>query len=97
MATLTSQPGERDVVSDLATIRVILAQHGRLSVDTNSLSETSDLYFAGLTSLATVNVMLALESQFGLEIPDSLLRRTSFQSIDAIRQVIESLGVTDTP
>src|SRR5262249_32357861 len=49
------------VVSDLPTIREILSRHGRLSVDVRNLKDDSDLYSAGLTSLATVNVMLALE------------------------------------
>ena len=91
-ATLTSQPGERDVVSDLATIRVILAQHGRLSVDANSLSETSDLYFAGLTSLATVNIMLALENHFDIEFPDSMLSRKTFGSLESIAEAVAELA-----
>ena len=42
-------------------IRAILKEHGRLSVDAATLTETADLYQAGLTSHASVNVMLALE------------------------------------
>src|ERR1700757_1473523 len=41
-------------------IRTILAEHGRLLVDPAKLSDEADLYEAGLTSLSTVNVMLAL-------------------------------------
>ena len=46
------------MVSDLATIRDILAQHGRLSVNVRTLKDDGDLYDAGLTSLATVSIML---------------------------------------
>ena len=38
-------------------IRPIVAAHGRLLVDVNTLSDQADLYEAGLTSLSTVNLM----------------------------------------
>jgi acyl carrier protein len=41
-------------------IRQIIREHGRLSVDVASLDEASDLYRAGLTSHASINLMLAL-------------------------------------
>ena len=80
------------MVSDLASIRVILAQHGRLSVNADSLSETGDLYFAGLTSLATVNVMLALENHFDIEFPDSMLSRKTFTSLESIAEAVAELS-----
>ena len=41
-------------------IRTILKEHGRLSVDVATLGDDADLYQAGMTSHASVNVMLAL-------------------------------------
>ncbi len=72
-------------------IRTILKEHGRLSVDTATLSEDSDLYQAGLTSHASVNVMLALEGKFDVEFPDRMLKRGVFESLAAIRSAIEEL------
>ena len=72
-------------------IRRILKDHGRLSKDAMSLAEDADLYQAGLTSHASVNVMLALEGEFDIEFPDSLLKRSSFESIQAIRGALEEL------
>lgn len=72
-------------------IRSILAQHGRLSVDPASLTDDGDLYQAGMTSHASVNVMLALEGEFDIEFPDRMLKRSVFQSISAIRTAIEEL------
>jgi acyl carrier protein len=74
-------------------IRKILKDHGRLSKDADSLAEDADLYQAGMTSHASVNVMLALEGEFDLEFPDSMLKRSSFESIAAIRGAIETLQV----
>lgn len=73
------------------TIRQILEQHGRLPVAMEGLADASDLYQAGMTSHASVSVMLALENEFGIEFPDHMLKRSAFESVAAIRSAVESL------
>jgi acyl carrier protein len=73
-------------------VRNILAQHAKLSVNIASLSDDADLYGAGLSSFATVQLMLALEEEFNIEIPDRLLNRRSFESVSAIAGVIHSVS-----
>lgn len=73
-------------------IRDILTAHGRLSVDAQTLAETDDLYDAGLTSLTTVNIMLAIEDAFDIEFPDNKLNRKTFNSIDSLVEVVEELS-----
>ncbi len=73
------------------TIRRILKEHGRLSKDVDSLRPESDLYEAGLTSHASVNVMLALEGEFEIEFPDHMLKRSVFESIAAISEAVGEL------
>jgi acyl carrier protein len=72
-------------------IRSILKEHGRLAVDVTALADDADLYQAGMTSHASVNVMLALEGAFDVEFPDRMLRRGVFESIAAIRAAIDEL------
>jgi acyl carrier protein len=72
-------------------IRAILAQHARLSTDVAALTDDSDLYQAGLTSLTTVNLMLALEDHFDIEFPDKMLGRKTFESIRSLSEAIEEL------
>ncbi len=72
-------------------IRAVLAQHGRLAQDASVLTEGADLYQAGLTSHASVNVMLALESEFDIEFPDQMLTRSVFSSVAAIRGALGQL------
>jgi acyl carrier protein len=72
-------------------IRNVLKEHGRLSVDAISLGEESDLYAAGMTSHASVNVMLALEAAFDIEFPDRMLKRSVFESISSIRDALKEL------
>jgi len=73
------------------SIRRILKEHGRLSVNAAELADDADLYQAGMTSHASVNVMLALEGEFDVEFPDHMLRRGVFESVSAIRSAIDEL------
>jgi acyl carrier protein len=85
-------------MSDLEqTIREVIETHGRMPVSVSSLSESEDLFEAGLTSHASVNVMLALEDEFEIEFPDSLLNKTTFESIANIASALVSLGVGSEP
>jgi acyl carrier protein len=72
-------------------IRAILKEHGRLAVDVASLADDGDLYEAGMTSHASVNVMLALEGTFDVEFPDRMLRRGVFESVSAIAAALTEL------
>lgn len=72
-------------------IRKVLKQHGRLAQDADTLDATSDLYQAGMSSHASVNVMLGLEGEFDVEFPDRMLTRSVFSSIAAIRGALGEL------
>ena len=72
-------------------IRRIVGDHGRLPVDHTTLSDDTDLYEAGMTSHASVSVMLALEDAFDLEFPDEMLTREVFESIDSMATAVASL------
>jgi len=74
-----------------ARIRKILSEHGRLGIDATSLRDDADLYQAGLTSHASVSIMLALESEFDIEFPDQMLSRGVFGSVASIRNAVGSL------
>ena len=73
-------------------IRDILAEHARMPVDPSTLSDSDDLYDCGMTSHASVQVMLAIEEAFDVEFPDSMLTRSVFGSIASISSAIEQLG-----
>jgi acyl carrier protein len=74
-------------------IRQVIKQHGDLSVDVDGLADDADLYQAGMTSHASVNVMIALEDTFEIEFPDSQLTRSVFQSVDSIAAALTEIGV----
>lgn len=79
-------------MNDLANrIREILKAHGRLSSDALALGADDDLYQAGMTSHASVNVMLALEGAFDIEFPDQMLTRSVFNSVASIQAAVAEL------
>ena len=47
-------------------VREVVATHGRLAVDVGTLLDDDDLYRAGMTSHASVSVMLALDTSGAL-------------------------------
>ena len=72
-------------------IRQVLREHGRLNRDVGELGPDADLYQSGMTSHASVNVMLALEGHFDIEFPDHMLKRSVFESMAAMRDAIQEL------
>ncbi len=81
-------------MSDTSTIvRTVLEEHGRLAVPVAGLDDETDLYAAGLTSHASVNVMLALEDAFDVEFPERLLKKSTFGSLGAIVGALDEIRV----
>jgi acyl carrier protein len=76
-------------------IRAVVKEHGRLAANVDTLADTADLYQAGMTSHASVNLMLALEDRFGVEFPERMLRRRTFESLAAIRDAIAELSAAN--
>jgi acyl carrier protein len=75
---------------DRLAIREALQQFGRLNHAVGELHDDADLFAAGFTSHATVNVMLAIEDALGIEFPDELLNRSTFASIDALAHAVSA-------
>ena len=69
----------------------MLGEYARLVVDVADLSDDDDLFRLGMTSHASVSVMLALEDAFGVEFPEHMLRKSTFESISSIRRAITEL------
>src|SRR3954467_9940664 len=85
-------PHQLDINMYAEQIRPIVAEHARLRVPVDQLSDDADLYEAGLTSLSTVNLMLALEEHFDVEFSDRMLGRKTFSSIGSLSNAIAELA-----
>jgi acyl carrier protein len=77
---------------DLRTeVREVLAVHARIPDGIDGLDDGADLFQAGMSSHASVGLMLALEDAFDVEFPDNMLKRCVFESVTAIALAIGEL------
>ena len=72
-------------------VRDVLRIHARIPNGIDSLSDDADLFEAGMSSHASVTVMLALEDAFDVEFPDSMLKRSVLESVTAIAMAVGEL------
>jgi acyl carrier protein len=83
---------QREQMLDRADLIHRIAEIVGQSIPAQSLStpdaENMDLYDVGLTSMAMVKLMLAIEVEFDLSIPDSDLHPDNFRSINAIEKLV---------
>jgi acyl carrier protein len=70
------------------TVRSILARRAI----TLSVGGPQDLRDAGLSSLDLVNLMLAIEAEFDIEIPQADMTPDNFRSIEAINALVAALA-----
>lgn len=70
-------------------IRELIGKHS--GIDPSSLKDDSDLYDAGLTSFASVQLMLGIEDMFDIEFPENLLNRRTFATINSIAAAVASI------
>jgi acyl carrier protein len=77
----------RDQIS--AIVEALLAKR----VGARSVAADQNLTEAGLTSLDMVNLMLSIEDEFGIEIPQRRMTPANFRSIAAIEQLVSGLAL----
>ncbi|MET4046761.1 acyl carrier protein [Rhodococcus sp. 1163] len=77
--------------ADVTRIREVLDKFGKLPLPASGIEDSADLYDSGLTSHASVNVMIALEDEFDIEFPDAMLQKATFASIESIATAVAQL------
>lgn len=84
-------PTTRQRVAEL--VRQLLAKRG---ID-RAVSDDDDLGESGLSSLDIVNLMLGVESEFDLKIPEREMRPANFRTIARIEALVASLMNQNAP
>jgi acyl carrier protein len=69
----------------------IVRQAMPASPSSAKLAKDADLYQAGLTSMAMVKLMLAVEVEFDISIPDVDLHPDNFRSVEAVEALVARL------
>lgn len=72
-------------------IRTIVSNHARLGLSLSQIKDSTDLFQAGMTSYASVQLMMALEDAFSIEFPDRMLSREVFANVNAMARAVEEV------
>jgi len=72
-------------------IRSLLGQNPMIPLNFGALGDDANLYDAGLTSFASVQMMLALEEEFDIEFPEAMLTRRTFSSLANVADAVSQL------
>jgi acyl carrier protein len=75
------------------TAPILALARGALPAVRQSLTvdPDTDLHLAGMTSMAMVRLMLAVEAAFDISIPDGDLNPENFRSVRALEALVERL------
>jgi acyl carrier protein len=72
-------------------VRQVMPEQSSLA----NLAVDADLHDAGLTSMAMVRLMLAVEVEFDISIPDAELHPDNFRSISGVEALVTRLRRLD--
>lgn len=72
-------------------IRELIGNHKILPVPLDTVRDEDDLYELGMSSFASVQLMLALEEAYDIEFPERMLNRKTFASIATIDRSVNEL------
>ncbi|KUM67524.1 phosphopantetheine-binding protein [Streptomyces curacoi] len=88
----TSHTSTVDIVRKLIDQQLNLTSHGF------ELKHDGNLWDLGMTSLTALGLMLSIEDTFGIELPESALKESTFRSVDAITAAVDAvLGSAQAP
>ncbi|MDB5501640.1 MAG: acyl carrier protein [Tardiphaga sp.] len=73
-------------------VRAIVGSMNLLPVPVDSMSDQDNLFDAGMTSFGSVQLMLAIEEEFDIEFPNSLLTRKTFATLGGLISAVEQLA-----
>lgn len=72
-------------------VRAIVASMNLIPVPLDGLTDQDNLFDAGMTSFGSVQLMMAIEEEFDIEFPNSLLTRKTFATLDGLNAAVEQL------
>ena len=75
----------------IADVIDLVERNTGIIVGTGTLTVDSDLYAAGMSSFASVDVMISVEEAFDIEFPQALIQRDTFATVRAIAQAVEQI------
>lgn len=81
----------RETPADLGAIEALVRKSLPPAAQGAAMEADTPLSRLGLTSIASVSLMLAVEGHFGVAIPDAELKPENFRTIGAIAALVSRL------
>lgn len=72
-------------------VRTIVGSMNLVPVPLDGLSDDDNLFDAGMTSFGSVQLMMAIEEEFDIEFPNSLLTRKTFATLGGLTSAVEQI------
>lgn len=72
------------------TVRTLVVQHLNLSLPEGGPAEGEDLWDLGMTSLSCLGLMLAIEDEFEIELPEDALKESTFRNLVTISVAVDT-------
>ncbi|WP_233219568.1 acyl carrier protein [Micromonospora sp. RP3T] len=76
-------------------ISALVLRFAQLDAAADALDPNTDLWDAGMSSMHSVSVMMAVEEEFGVEFTEGLLTRATFTSVASIARAVRKLRDSD--
>jgi acyl carrier protein len=73
------------------TVRQVIQDQLHFTVNGTELGRDDNLWDMGMTSLTCLGLMLNTEDAFGIELPETLLKESTFRSISSIVAAVEGV------
>jgi acyl carrier protein len=69
------------------SVRALISENSGIEV-TDAISNTDDLFEAGLQSLDCVRILIAIEDDFEIELPNDIIERKLFSTVENLSAAI---------
>jgi acyl carrier protein len=73
-------------------VRAFVGSMNLVPVPIDGLSDQDNLFDIGMTSFGSVQLMMAIEEEFDIEFPNSLLTRKTFATLGGLIAAVEQLA-----
>jgi acyl carrier protein len=90
MPPLNDTPNESATVDLQSSVRTLIAENSGVEL-LDSISNTDDLFAAGLQSLDCVRILVAVEDEFDIELPNDIIERKLFCTVENLSQAVAGL------
>jgi acyl carrier protein len=71
------------------TVKQVVKDELHFTVNGAELGRDDNLWDLGMTSLTCLGLMLNTEDAFGIELPEALLKESTFRSVSSIAAAVE--------